>query len=75
MKRQPAKNFQDLIVWKKAHQFVLLIYRFSNAFAKNELYELTSQTRRRRRILTPDSCILVPDSCIPHIRAAPVGPA
>jgi four helix bundle protein len=46
MKRQPAKNFQDLIVWQKAHQFVLLIYRFSETFPKKELYSLTSQLRR-----------------------------
>ena len=25
MKRKPAKTFQDLIVWKKAHEFVLTI--------------------------------------------------
>jgi four helix bundle protein len=46
MKPKPAKNFQDLIVWQKAHQFVLSIYRFSDTFPKNELYGLTSQTRR-----------------------------
>ena len=46
MKRPPAKNFQDLIVWQKAHQFVLLVYRYSESFPKNELYGLTSQLRR-----------------------------
>ena len=46
MKRQPAKTFQDLIVWKKAHEFVLSIYRFSNNFPKTEIYGLTSQIRR-----------------------------
>jgi four helix bundle protein len=46
MKREPAKNFQDLIVWQKAHQFVLSIYRFSDSFPKSELYGLTSQIRR-----------------------------
>jgi len=46
MKRQPAKNFQDLIVWQKAHQFVLLVYRYSEAFPKRELYGLISQLRR-----------------------------
>jgi len=46
MKRQPAKDFQDLIVWQKAHQFVLLVYRYSESFPKNELYGLTSQARR-----------------------------
>jgi four helix bundle protein len=46
MKRAPAKHFQELIVWQKAHEFVLLIYRYSESFPKNELYGLTSQVRR-----------------------------
>ncbi|MDM7920144.1 MAG: four helix bundle protein [Methanosarcina sp.] len=43
---KPAKIFQELIVWQKAHQFVLSIYRFSENFPKSELYGLTSQFRR-----------------------------
>ena len=46
MKRPPAKHFQDLIVWQKAHEFALLIYRYSESFPKSELYGLTSQVRR-----------------------------
>jgi four helix bundle protein len=46
MKRPPAKHFQDLVVWQKAHEFVLLIYQYSESFPKNELYGLTSQVRR-----------------------------
>lgn len=46
MKRQPSKNFRDLIVWQKAHQFVLAVYQYSELFPKNEIYGLTSQTRR-----------------------------
>ena len=46
MKRPPAKRFQDLIVWQKAHEFVLSIYRYSESFPKNEIYGLTSQLRR-----------------------------
>jgi len=42
----PAKNFQDLIVWQKAHQLVLSIYLFSNTLPKYEIYGLTSQIRR-----------------------------
>jgi four helix bundle protein len=41
-----AKVFQDLIVWQKAHQFVLSMYHFSNDFPKTEMYGLTSQARR-----------------------------
>lgn len=43
---QTAKTFQDLIVWQKAHAFVLCAYRMSEAFPKSELYGLTSQLRR-----------------------------
>jgi len=46
MKRPPAKSFQDLIVWQKAHEFVLSAYRYSEIFPKTEIYGLTSQFRR-----------------------------
>ncbi|MFH1146514.1 MAG: four helix bundle protein [Pseudomonadota bacterium] len=46
MERKPAKDFRDLIVWQKAHQFVLSMYHFSDSFPKNEIYGLTSQMRR-----------------------------
>ncbi len=44
--RAPAKTFQDLIVWQKAHRFVLEVYRVTASFPKHELYGLTSQFRR-----------------------------
>jgi len=46
MKTQPAKCFEDLIVWQKAHQVDLSIYRISDNFPKTEIYALTSQLRR-----------------------------
>lgn len=46
MERVAAKNFQDLIVWQKAHQFVLSIYTYSASFPKTETYGLSSQLRR-----------------------------
>jgi four helix bundle protein len=46
MPRNPAKSFQDLVVWQKAHKFVLGVYPFSEQFPKPELYGLTSQLRR-----------------------------
>ncbi len=46
MHRLPARNFQDLIVWQKAHQFVLSVYRLSKQFPREEVYGLTSQFRR-----------------------------
>lgn len=44
--RPPAKTFQDLIVWQKAHQFVLAVYRYTDGFPKSETYGLSSQFRR-----------------------------
>lgn len=39
-------NFRDLIVWQKAHQFVLEAYKFTDVFPKKEDFGLTSQFRR-----------------------------
>jgi four helix bundle protein len=44
--RAPAKSFEELIVWQKAHQFVLGIYRFTDGFPGKETYGLSSQLRR-----------------------------
>jgi len=44
--RLPARTFRDLIVWRKAHEFVLGIYRFSAGFPKQEIYALCNQMRR-----------------------------
>jgi four helix bundle protein len=42
----PARTFQDLLVWQKAHQFVLAAYQYSSSFPKSEVYGLGSQFRR-----------------------------
>jgi four helix bundle protein len=44
--REPAKSFGDLLVWQKAHAFVLAIYRLTGTFPKHEIFGLTSQFRR-----------------------------
>lgn len=46
IKRDPAKSFEDLIVWQKAHEAVLVIYKLTGEFPSNEKYGLTSQFRR-----------------------------
>jgi len=40
------KDFRDLKVWEKSHDFVLRVYEHSRVFPKEELYGLTSQMRR-----------------------------
>ena len=54
--KEPAKTFEDLVVWQKAHLFVLAVYRLSRLFPKSDIYGLSSQFRRAsanywRRIL------------------------
>jgi four helix bundle protein len=44
--REPAKSFEDLLVWQKAHAFVLKVYGLSKAFPPNEVYGLASQVQR-----------------------------
>jgi len=46
VERQPAQTFRDLVVWRKAHEFVLAIYKFSAAFPQRETYGLSHQMRR-----------------------------
>lgn len=44
--RVAAKSFEDLVVWQKAHAFVLSVYRLTKGFPREEAYGLTSQFRR-----------------------------
>jgi four helix bundle protein len=46
VKRTPARTFRDLVVWRKAHEFVLAVYRFTGAFPVRETYGLSSQMRK-----------------------------
>lgn len=40
------KDFKELKVWEKGHQLVLLVYRATGKFPKDELYGLVGQMRR-----------------------------
>jgi four helix bundle protein len=41
-----AESYQDLLVWQRAIQMSLAIYRLSAGFPKEELFGITSQIRR-----------------------------
>jgi four helix bundle protein len=41
-----AKSFEEVVLWKKAHAWVLAVYRFTEQFPRHELFGLTSQLRR-----------------------------
>jgi len=40
------EDFKNLKVWTKAYALTLTIYKLTQAFPKDEIYGLTSQTRR-----------------------------
>jgi four helix bundle protein len=44
--RRPAQSFRDLLVWQKAHRFVLATYEFTSHLPKQETYGLSLQMRR-----------------------------
>lgn len=43
---EKLKSYKDLIVWQKAYQLVLLMYKITMNFPIAEIYGLTSQMRR-----------------------------
>ncbi len=42
----PATRFEDLVVWQKAHKFVLKVHQLSQSFPRSETYGLSCQFRR-----------------------------
>lgn len=46
MSGREGKGFRKLIVWQRAHELTLLVYRLTKEFPKHEMYGLTSQLRR-----------------------------
>lgn len=43
---EKIKNFTDLEAWKEGHNLVLMIYKITKEFPKEEIFGLTSQIRR-----------------------------
>jgi four helix bundle protein len=41
-----AQDYRELLVWQKAIDLTLLVYKLTQAFPKNEIYGLTSQMQR-----------------------------
>ncbi len=41
-----AQSFRDLVVWQRAMQLTVAIYRLTKDFPREELYGLTNQIRR-----------------------------
>lgn len=43
---EPSKSFTDLVVWHRAHEFVLNVYKVTRTFPIEERYALCSQFQR-----------------------------
>lgn len=41
-----AKDFRELIIWQRAHELALTIYRITDTFPSNEQFGLANQMRR-----------------------------
>lgn len=42
----PSRDFEDVEIWKKAHEWVIQVYRYTERFPKHEIFGLRSQLRR-----------------------------
>jgi four helix bundle protein len=42
----PLKSYKELIVWQKAYELTLLVYKETDKFPKSEIFGLSSQLRR-----------------------------
>ena len=56
MDQRGATSFKELIVWQKAHKFVLEIYSFTESFPAKETYGLMSQMRQVGRFSGSEYC-------------------
>lgn len=43
---EKSSSFEELIVWQKAHAFVMDVYELTEAFPTEEIYALTSRFHR-----------------------------
>jgi four helix bundle protein len=47
-----SQSFEQLVVWQKAHEFVLSVYRITKKYPKEELFSLVNQMRRAAASIT-----------------------
>ena len=44
--KQKIKSFVDLVAWQEAHRLVILVYKITKDFPKEEIFILVNQMRR-----------------------------
>lgn len=44
--KQATRTFRDLVVWQKARDLAIAVYKLTEKFPRSELYGLTNQMRR-----------------------------
>ncbi|HDS84801.1 MAG TPA: hypothetical protein ENN97_06365 [Phycisphaerales bacterium] len=59
--RTRVRSFEDLLVWQKAHQIVLITYKLTRQFPKEEQYGKTYERRQHNPLV----CGAVEDGCRP----------
>lgn len=52
MKNGRIESFTDLNVWKEGHKLVVIVYKITKYFPKEETYSLTDQMRRAASSIT-----------------------
>ncbi|EKD91065.1 MAG: hypothetical protein ACD_30C00049G0033 [uncultured bacterium] len=52
MRNGKIETFTDLNVWKEGHKLVILIYKITKNFPKEETYSITDQMRRAAASIT-----------------------
>ncbi len=50
--KKTIKTFTDLTVWREGHELVILVYKLTKLFPKDEMYGLISQMRRAAASIT-----------------------
>ena len=48
---EKTQSFEQLLVWQKAHEFVLLFYKTTETFPKHEIFGLTHGFEERQFLL------------------------
>jgi 23S rRNA-intervening sequence protein len=50
-----SKTFRDLLVWQKAHEFVLEVYRYTKSFPRARSMAWSRRSRKRMETIDEDS--------------------